>query len=67
MNIDTKFKRISGRRDSVVGIATTLRTGQSGVRILAGVIDFSLLQYVQTDSGAHPASCSVGNGVLSLG
>jgi hypothetical protein len=67
INIDTIFKRISGRRDSVVGITTTLRTGQSGVRILARVINFSLLQYIQADSGVHPASCSVGNGVRSLG
>jgi hypothetical protein len=29
--------------------------------------DFSLLQSVQTDSGAHAASYSMGMGVLSLG
>jgi hypothetical protein len=31
-----------------------IRDGSSGVRILAGAGDFSLLQDVQTGSGAHP-------------
>jgi hypothetical protein len=31
-----------------------------------GATDFCLLQNVQTGSEAHPASCSVGTGVLSL-
>jgi len=31
------------------------------VRFLVGVRDFSPLQSMQTGSGAHPASCSVGN------
>ena len=29
--------------------------------------DFYFLQIVETDSGAHPASCAVGTGVLSWG
>jgi hypothetical protein len=33
-----------------------LRDGRSGVRIRAGVRDFSVLQNVQTVSGAHPPS-----------
>jgi len=44
----------------VGGIASRLRTGRSGVRMLIGKRGFSLLQNVQTGSGAHPASCSVG-------
>jgi hypothetical protein len=31
-----------------------------GVRFPAGAKDFSSNLYVQTDSGAHPASCTVG-------
>jgi hypothetical protein len=33
-----------------------------GVRSPAGEKDFSSILYVQTGSGAHPASCSVGTG-----
>lgn len=36
------------------------RAGRSGVRISAGVRDFSLLQKTQNNSVAHPASCSMG-------
>jgi hypothetical protein len=32
-----------------------------------GQKDFSSSLYVQTGSGAHPASCTMGNGVLSPG
>ena len=46
---------------------TRLRAGGFGVRIPAGVRDFSLLQIVQTGSGPHPASCSVSTGVHSPG
>jgi len=34
---------------------------------MAGVRDSSLLQNVQTGCGAHPATYSLGAGVLSLG
>jgi len=44
-----------------------LWAGQPGIRMLLGVRDFSVLQNVQTGSGAHPASCSLGTGVLSWG
>jgi hypothetical protein len=38
-----------------------------GVRSPAGAKDFSSNLCVQTGSGAHPASCTMGTGVLSLG
>ena len=41
---------------------TTLRAGRSRVRIPAGGIGFSLLQNVQTGSGAHQTSHSTGIG-----
>jgi hypothetical protein len=37
------------------------------VRSPAGAEDFSSSLCVQTGSGAHPASCPMGNGVLSPG
>jgi hypothetical protein len=37
-----------------------LRAGGSGVRVLAGVRNFSLHHRVQNGSGAHPASYPVG-------
>jgi hypothetical protein len=33
-----------------------------GVRSPAGAKDFSCILCVQTDSGAHPASCTMGTG-----
>jgi len=50
-----------------VSIWTGLRHGWSGVRIPVETRDFSLLQYVQTGCGTHPASYSVGTVVLSQG
>jgi hypothetical protein len=38
-----------------------------GVRSPAGAKDFSSSLCVQTGSGAHPASCTMGTGVLSPG
>ena len=55
------------RRSSAVGIVTTLRAGQTRVRIRVRAIDFCLLQNVQTGSGANPASYSMGTGVLFPG
>ena len=52
---------------SVVGIANRLWAEWSGVRIPIVARDFSLLQTVQTISWAHPASHSMGTGVLSRG
>jgi len=39
----------------------------SGVQILAGKTDFSVLQNIQTSSWAHPASDSIGIMALSKG
>ena len=44
---------------SVIGIATRYGTGRSGDRIL---VEARILATVQTDSVAHPASCTVGTG-----
>jgi hypothetical protein len=44
-----------------------IQAGGSGVRIPVGTRDFALLQKVQTDSGAHLASYTMGTGVLSRG
>jgi hypothetical protein len=54
-------------RSSVVSIATTLRAGRYVFQILVGVRDLTLLRNVRTGPGAHPASYSKGNGVLSPG
>jgi hypothetical protein len=50
---------------AVAGKATGLCARRSRIRILLGVKDFSLLQNFQSSSGAHPASYSMGTGVLS--
>ena len=44
-------------RVSVVVTAPVLRAGRSAVRILGRARGFSLLRNIQTDCGAHPASC----------
>ena len=54
-------------RSRVLDIASTLRTGQFGVRILSGTRNFSLLPNFQFNSEVHTTSYSVGTGVLSLG
>ena len=51
----------------MVDIVTGLRAGQSEVGISAEARYFYFLQIVQTGSGAHPHSCSMGTGVLSRG
>jgi hypothetical protein len=38
-----------------------------GVRSPAGAKDFSYSLFIQTGSGAHQASCTMGTGVLSPG
>jgi hypothetical protein len=38
-----------------------------GIQFPAGAMDFSCSLCVQTSSGAHPASCTMGTGVLSPG
>jgi len=52
-------------RHSVVDIVTRLRAGQSEVWILVEARYFAFLQIVPAGSGAHPASYSMGIGVLS--
>jgi hypothetical protein len=55
-------------RDSSVGIATgyELQDGGVGVRVPVG-LEFSLLHVVQTGSGVHPTSYSMGTGDSFLG
>ena len=50
-----------------VHIATVLQAGRNGVRIPAGTRQFSLLQNVQTGSGAHQAYYLMGTEALSRG
>jgi hypothetical protein len=52
-------------RGNSVFIVTRLRGGLSGVRILADSTNFSVVQNLQTGSGALPAFYAVGTGVLS--
>ena len=54
-------------QNRVFGIGTMLWAGQPGIRILLGLRDFSVLQNVQTGSGAHPSSYLLGTMVLSWG
>jgi hypothetical protein len=61
--------RISGSRGSSGSIVSDygLDDRAIGVRFPAGAKDFSSTLCVQTGSGAHPASCTMGIGVLSPG
>ena len=52
---------------SLVKMAIRLQDGRSGVRFPVREINFSSLQNVQTGSGAHTASQSLGTGALSVG
>jgi hypothetical protein len=54
-------------RDNVIDMVTRLQAGPSEVRIPAGTKDLRLLQNVQTCSGVHPASYSVGTGDSARG
>jgi hypothetical protein len=54
---------VYGSWSNIVGIMTEVWAGCSGVQIQAGAREFSLLQNVQTDSGAHLAPHSVRDGV----
>ena len=60
---DTPLYRFSSSVSTVTRLQTR-RPKSSGVRIPEKARDFSLLQNVQTGSGAHPASYSLGTGVL---
>jgi hypothetical protein len=57
----------TGSRDSVIGIVTRLRAGWTGVQVPAGARDFLFSKTVQTSSGGHPTSFSMGTGFLSRG
>ena len=54
-------------RSNSVGIMITLWARRFGFAFLAGLKDFCLLQNVQIDTGAHPASYSMGTGRSFLG
>jgi hypothetical protein len=56
---------VFGTWGSSVTIVTRLRASRSEVIILPGAKFFSLLQNIQSCSGAHPSSCAMGTGVLS--
>jgi hypothetical protein len=51
----------------VVVIMTRLWVVWPGVRIVVGATDFPLFQRVYTDTGARPASCSIGPVFFFLG
>jgi hypothetical protein len=61
LNFTLQHYSDSHGRDSAVGTLTTLQATQSGVWIPAEACDFSPLQNLQTNCGAHP-SCLVGTG-----
>ena len=55
------FRTYPGRHN-VVGTLTRLEAWKSGVQLLAGTVDFSSFQSVETGSRAHAASYAVGTG-----
>lgn len=60
------FFSVSYREVEVtLSVVAKLRTGRSGLPFPVGSRDFSRLQNVQTGSGAHAVSFSVGTEVLS--
>jgi hypothetical protein len=65
-----KYRFVGGRsRVSSVSVVSDygLEDRAIGVRSPAGAEDFSSILCVQTGSGAYPASCPMGTGVLSPG
>jgi len=50
-----------------VGMVTMSWAGRSGFRIAAGMRDLSVLQNVQTNSGAHPTTYSFSTGIFPEG
>jgi len=54
------FLIVDRSRDSLVGTATRVWAGRSGVRIRVGVRDFSPLQKLQIGSGGTPVAYSMG-------
>jgi hypothetical protein len=67
--INTILHLIQGSRDSSGSIVSDygLDYRAIGVRSPAGAEDFSSSHCVQTGSGAHPASCTMGTGGLFPG
>jgi len=49
-----------------VGIMISRWDGESGVQIPTEIRDFFLVQNIKTSSGAHTASSSIGNKLISL-
>jgi hypothetical protein len=67
--VDLTATTTTGSRGSSVSIVSDygLDDRAIGVRSPAGAKDISYSLCVQTGSGAHPASCTMGTGVLSPG
>lgn len=53
-----------GSWDSAFSIVTRVWAGQSGVEILVGATDISLLQNIETSCRAYPASCFIGTKIF---
>jgi hypothetical protein len=52
--------------DSIISTVTKIYNGRYGVQILAEASELSLLQNIQTNSSAHPASNSMKTTAFSL-
>jgi hypothetical protein len=57
---DSITSTVLGSWDSITGTVTRLQAGRSGVQILAGARDYSLLQNVQNSSEVHLGSYTMG-------
>jgi len=55
-----------GCRSSFIEIVIRLRAGRTGIRIQVGG-NLRILQNMKTNSGTHPASCSIGTEALYRG
>jgi hypothetical protein len=56
---------VNARQDTIVSVVTNLQVGQSGIQFLVGAkVLASLLQNIQTSSGAHPAPYWLGSVVF---
>jgi hypothetical protein len=58
------FKSVSG--SSIVSKMTKIYAGRSGVQILAGAIELSIVQNIQISSSTHSASISMKSRAFSL-
>jgi len=66
-NLFILFRETNLGRDSSVSLVTRLRDGRYGFRIPEGQVIWFFIFGTQIGSGAHPASYSMGRGVLSRG